>query len=273
MTDEKLFEVLSGILAKVSEEEYPEICEILHSCLDLDEKIVYGFKESIANQLFHADETKVLPACVAEFLMRSYQEQLKQGSADAACNIGALYYTGRAGEQNYKKAVAYYTLAANGGCSQAQENLGYCYYYGRDIPVDYEKAFHYFALGAFDNNLRSLYKIGDMYRNGYYVPKNEVEAFRIYDRCANSLTAELIPVVGADLMMRMGDCYFSGIGTDPDYKKALGYYQQAEHLFFDRLENGDFMIRKCYDRVITRQSEIRKKLESTLPSFEWTRQK
>lgn len=110
------------------------------------------------------------------------------------------------------------------GDGQAQENLGYCYYYGRDMPVDYEKAFHYFALGAFDGHIRSLYKIGDMYRNGYYIPPNEAEAFCIYRRCEETMTEAALPLVGADVMMWLGDCYFSGIGTQVDDKKALEYY-------------------------------------------------
>lgn len=155
------------------------------------------------------------------------------------------------------------------GDGQAQENLGYCYYYGRDMPVDYEKAFHYFALGAFDGHIRSLYKIGDMYRNGYYIPQNEAEAFCIYRRCEETMTEAALLLVGADVMMRLGDCYFSGIGTQVDDKKALEYYQKAERLFFTRLEQGDFLIRNCYDRVIKRQAETRKRLQATLPSYEW----
>lgn len=269
MTNEELYDTLSQIRSELSEEEYPEICGILQDCLAVDDKIVFEDEEYIADQLMDADCSKQLPASVAHFLMSSYHEALKNGNADAACNIGALYYTGRTGEQSYEKAVQYYTIAAEGGCRQAQENLGYCYYYGRNVAVDYEKAFHFFALGAFDGHLRSLYKIGDMYRNGYYVSKNEKEAFRIYDRCVQTMTTAARPVVGADIMMRMGDCYFSGIGTEVDYKEALNYYQQAEQLFFERLESGDFLIRNCYQHVVQRQAEARSKLEATLPSYDW----
>ena len=157
-----------------------------------------------------------------------------------------------------------------GGSRQAQENLGYCYYYGRSIDKDYEKAFHYFALGAFDGHLRSLYKIGDMYRNGYYVEKSEIEAFRIYRHCADTLTEQAVPLVGADIMMRLGDCYYEGIGTDVDYKLALRYYQQAENMFVERLEEGDFLIKGCYEKVVNRQTEVRKAMQNKLPAFEWT---
>ena len=167
--------------------------------------------------------------------------------------------------------VEYYTIAAEGGCRQAQENLGYCFYYGRDMPVDYKKAFHYFALGAFDGHLCSLYKIGDMYRNGYYVDKNEVEAFRIYMHCAQGLNEDNIHLVGADIMMRLGDCFFKGIGTEVDNKQALKYYQLAEQMYYERLESGDFLIKNCYKHVLKNQEEARQKLNDVLSGYEWTK--
>lgn len=236
MTDEKIIGFLKNISDEISEEEYPEIYDILDAKVDFDDGVLYCSEEYLTDLLHEADGAKRLPKSVADFLIKSYSERMENGDADAACDIGALYYTGRCGEQSFKKALEYYTISANGGCRQAQENLGYCYYYGRDTEVDYEKAFHFFALGAFDGHLRSLYKIGDMYRNGYYVKKNEKEAYQIYKRCEETMTDSAVGFVGADVMMRLGDCYFGGIGTDVDYKSALKCYQEAERLFYERLE-------------------------------------
>lgn len=270
MTDEKIIGFLKNISDEISEEEYPEIYDILDAKVDFDDGVLYCSEEYLTDLLHEADGAKRLPKSVADFLIKSYSERMENGDADAACDIGALYYTGRCGEQSFKKALEYYTISANGGCRQAQENLGYCYYYGRDTEVDYEKAFHFFALGAFDGHLRSLYKIGDMYRNGYYVKKNEKEAYQIYKRCEETMTDSAVGFVGADVMMRLGDCYFGGIGTDVDYKSALKYYQEAERMFYERLEEGDYLIRGCYNHVISRQAETRDKLKELLPSFDWT---
>lgn len=273
MDESRLFEILKEILDEIEENEYPEIYGCIATNIDEEFECVFEDAFSIAAQLHQADGTKQLPKCVADFMLEVYEEELNCGNADAACDLGSLYYTGRAGVQDYSKAIKYYTIAANGGSRQAQENLGYCYYYGRDVDVDYEKAFHYFALGAFDGHIRSLYKIGDMYRNGYYVEKNEQEAFYIYRRCLETMPEDAVPLVGADLMMRMGDCYFEGIGTDVDYKIALDCYQKAESLFFDRLAEGDFMIKGCYEKVIARQGESRENLRKALPAFDWVRSK
>ena len=52
------------------------------------------------------------------------------------CSVGKICpycvrYTGRAGDQDYKKAAHYYDMADKEGDRQATENLGYIYYYGR----------------------------------------------------------------------------------------------------------------------------------------------
>lgn len=271
VTDAKAYELLRKISDEVDEWEYPEIFGVVSANIDTELECVCDHAFSIAQQLQESDETKLLPESVWDFLLTVYEGEINCGNADAACNLGALYYTGRAGEQDYSKAIKYYTVAADGGCRQAQENLGYCYYYGRDGEADYEKAFHYFALGAFDGHIRSLYKIGDMYRNGYYVEKNEREAFYIYCRCADTMNGDALPLVGADVMMRLGDCCFEGSGTKTDYKLALEYYQEAERLFYERLTSGDFMIKGCYKKVIDRQAQARARLIEALPDFDWVK--
>lgn len=271
MTDEQAYEMLSDILGTINEDDYPMIYSTILANIDEDEQELYAEVYDIAQQLHESDETKQLPQCVAGFILKVYEQDLAKGNSDAACNIGSLYYTGRCGVQSYRKALEYYTIAADGGCRQAQENLGYCYYYGRDTQVDYEKAFHYFALGAFDGHIRSLYKIGDMYRNGYYVNKNEKEAFIIYCRCLRTMTEIDKLYVGADVMMRIADCYFEGSGTKVDYGEALKYYQKAEDLFYKRLQDGDFLIRGCYEKVIACQNEVRQKMKEKLPDYKWTK--
>ena len=270
MTEERVQDFLKQIVEQVDEGEYPEICRTLSYYQDMDDHYVVEDETELADEFYHCDETKVLPPIIAEFIEEVYLEEIKDKNYAAANNLGALYYTGRIGVQDYTKAMKYYEFAAKGGERQAQENLGYCYYYGRNCEKDYKKAFHYFALGAFDGHLRSLYKIGDMYRNGYYVEKNEQEAYAIYLRCYNTLTEEAIPSVGADILMRLGDCNYDGIGTEIDYGQALHCYQQAELLFFRRLQEGDFLIKRCYEKVIARQQEAREKMKSELPAYDWT---
>lgn len=51
-----------------------------------------------------------------------------------------------------------------------------------------------------------------------------------------------------DAMIRSGDCYYEGIGTEQDYGKALEWYQKVEEhgaeVDMDKLENARKMSRK-----------------------------
>ena len=267
MDGKRVYECIREIL-KTDLGDYPEIQNICIRSIGPEGEL-YAEPGEIADKIYNADAKKQLPPSVANFLIEYYTDEIEAGDYDAACDLGSLCYSGRIGRKDYKQAVEYYTLAADNGCRQAQENLGYCYYYGRDVAVDYEKAFHYFALGAFDGHLRSLYKIGDMYRNGYYVKKDPREAFYIYNRCVETMTDEAIPEVGADVFMRMGDCFSQAIGVDADLQIALMFYQRAEQLFYKRLKEGDYMIKGCYDHSVKAQEEIRKKLQGELPGYDW----
>ena len=271
MTNEKIQLWIDQLIKHINEEEYPDIAEMLELYQEDEYPFYIPDAYEFAGQLYDCDTAKQLPLEVGKFMNEIYLEEIENGNFAAACDLGSLYYTGRIGVQDYTKAMYYYEIAANGGVRQAQENLGYCYYYGRDCEKDYKKAFHYFALGAFDGHIRSLYKIGDMYRNGYYVEKNEMEAYRIYRRCYETMTDEARPLVGADVLMRLGDFAFEGIDEDADYELALRYYQEAEQLFYKRLKDGDFLIKKCYEKVIARQGEVREKMREELPDYSWTK--
>lgn len=263
MTEKTLAQRLRTMAESLREEEYPEICAVLTK--SDEETDAYA----VAGWLHNADGAKLLPRCVAEFLLETYSAELESGNTDAACDLGSLYYTGRAGEQSYAKAIHYYKIAADGGCAQAQENLGYCYYYGRDTAVDYAQAFHYFALGAFRGEVCSLYKIGDMYRYGYFVARDELEAFALYRRCEERMAET--KQLRAEVMLRLADCFFEGVGTERNDRAALYYYQQAERLFYDRVAEGEFLLKSSYEKCIERQNECRRRLEDAMPSFDWTR--
>ncbi len=269
MTTEKALQKIKEICETLSAEEYPELLEEIYDSVSSDFDCLFDEPFSMAERFMDTVTAKQMHPLAAAFVKEVFEEEINNGNAAAACDLGSLYYTGRIGEQSFVKAVELYTLAAEGGDRQAAENLGYCYYYGRDVKVDYEKAFHYFALGAFDGHLVSLYKIGDMYRNGYFVKKNETEAFYIYTRCMDTMNETALSFCGAEIHMRIADCYFYGIGTEKDLEAAISAYQKAEGLFRQRIKGGDFFLRKSYEHCIKAQAEIRHSLEAELPAYEW----
>ena len=268
MTEKTLYKKLTDILETIDTEKYSDITSIIECNIE-DDGTVYMDAFALAYELHNADGAEILPKEVADLLIEIYLEEIENNNPAAMTNLGSLYYTGRCGEQNYEKAVKYYTMADKHGERQATENLGYCYYYGRTGEVDYKKAYHYFVKGALDNHLNSLYKIGDMYKNGYYVEKDEKEAFYIYNHCYEQMTEICAEMIGADICMRMGNVYYYGIGTEKNYELALRYYQEAEQYYYRKINRGDYFAKKGLKGVIEKQNEIRKILLGNLPSFDW----
>ena len=232
----------------------------------LFEKMETGSEMSayeLATALAECDKGRTMPRALFAFIVELYKEAIEGDNLDAMNDLGALYYNGRGCEQDYKKAVAYYEMAAARGHRCAQENLGYCHYYGRSVPVDYEKAFHYFALGAFEGSTVSLYKIGDMYLNGYYVEKNPVEAFRIYSRCLECLPDELATEAGGSILLRLGDCYLNGLGTMPDPQTALRAYTLAEERLRKQVLAGEKTYETSLQAAIEGKEKAKEKLTAT----------
>ena len=82
--------------------------------------------------------------------------------------LGGWYYE----QRQFDLAEEYYLMAASLEYVDAYECLGYIYYYGRVGQPDYKKAFHYYKLASDKGNLVASYKLADMYKNGYYVSKD-----------------------------------------------------------------------------------------------------
>ncbi|MBR2668905.1 MAG: sel1 repeat family protein [Solobacterium sp.] len=203
------------------------------------------------NNIFSYIRKDPMPPVVRELVEDILLQGINQGSGVAACNLGALYYTGQIGEQSYSKAMELYEIAADSGDIQAIENLGYCYYYGRDCEVDYAKAFECFSKGAFQGRVTSLYKIGDMYKNGFHVSQNLNEAFQIYSHCIDIINHEDdAKEYDADVYVRYADCYANGIGCEQDPLTALYWAQRAEYKFRVRESKNDPFARHGVDWAV-----------------------
>lgn len=256
-----IYTELQDIATMIDVELYPETAACLHQLLVMD---TLPSAYDIATDLREKDAAEELPDFLFDFYVALYKSAIGEGDAEAMNDLGALYYEGRGRAPDYKKAVCLYEMAALNGSRTAQENLGYCFYYGRNVAVDYEKAFHFFLMGALDGHLISLYKIGDMYQNGYYVQKNEIEAFRIYERCMQTMTEEAEREVAGPVFLRLGNCFLYGKGTDVNYETAMICFQKAEFYLYNMVKGGENMYRKSLDRAFAGQLEARKRLMEAL---------
>ena len=84
-------------------------------------------------------------------------------------HLGGYYYEIR----RFDFALKYYDMAASFDYDPAYECLGYIWYYGRTGKRDFKKAFEYFSRLMEKGDFVATYKVVDMYRNGYYVEKNQ----------------------------------------------------------------------------------------------------
>lgn len=83
--------------------------------------------------------------------------------------LGGVYYD----LKRFDLALKYYEMAAAYDYDEAYECLGYIWYYGRTGEKDYKKAFEYFSKMMNKGHLVATYKVADMYKNGYYVEKSQ----------------------------------------------------------------------------------------------------
>ncbi len=262
MTEEELLQRLKEIDDFVSGDEYPQTHQLLNFARMHDFETEFRAPMDFALLFQEADTNLPMPAVVGDFLIDVYQEEVENGSAEAANNLGALYYSGRGGVTDYNKALELYALAAARGDVAASDNLGFFYY----DDGEYEKAFQYFAIGAFTGRLISMCMIGDMYRYGRYVEKNEKEAFSIYCQAfqENHIRSdedgeqEEDPCF-AELLMRLGDCFAQGIGTEVNEERALYLYQNASIMFLWRRNPN-----QNYQYCVMQADAMRKNLEEAL---------
>ena len=228
-------------------------------------------------QLVFSDPKKPIPPVMAKLLEYVYGMAIENQDASRIHNYGTLFYDGRIGTQDFKKAAYLYEMGAKLGCPNSLCGLGYIFYYGRTGKVDYEKAYKYFSKSAFrDKDATSLYKVGDMYKNGYYVDKDVVTAFKIYEQSFALFEKtkdryDYDPSANADAAFRLGDCYLNGIGIEVDLMKALKYLQLAERGFIERVSNGDYFLRKMLKATVEKENECRQKLSADIPDEDWAK--
>ena len=92
--------------------------------------------------------------------------------------LGGYYYQ----EKHFDLALKYYEMAASFDYDPAYECLGYIWYYGRTGERDYKKAFGYFSRLMDKGHPVATYKVADMYKNGYYVERDQAKYEEIIEK-------------------------------------------------------------------------------------------
>lgn len=148
-------------------------------------------------------------------------------------DLGGYYY----GKKIFDLAEKYYLLADEYDYEEAAACLGYIYYYGRTGSPDYKKAFECFSKSAKLGNIQSYYKVADMYKNGYYVEKDYEKYVGMIEKLWLMLGGDrsnhyLVPEVGTRLAAIRGKQ-----GRTED---AVRLYQKARKSLEGRLKRSSF---------------------------------
>jgi hypothetical protein len=116
-------------------------------------------------------------------IAKAIRQLAENGDADAQNALGGAYYIGdvspfRVGQDD-KKAVKWWTKAAEQGNDFAQCGLGHMYSKGRGVVQDYNEAARWYTKAAEQGRVvLAQSALGLMYAKGQGVPQDYVEAYK-----------------------------------------------------------------------------------------------
>lgn len=194
------------------------------------------------------------------------------GDMEAALDLGGYYY----GKKMYDLAYKYYSMAADANIPYAWVDSGYIWYYGRIGERDYKKAYECFdkavkiltglstedeafydnkrkvkldSCEAYDAYINAVYKIADMYHSGHYVEKDFNRYAWMINHLIKLISGSKLWIVPdyhlPELELRQAEILLK---TKNDKKSALDLLQDARErmamrLFYDPFF-GNFSIMK-----------------------------
>ena len=151
--------------------------------------------------------------------------------------------------------------------------LARIYLEGAGVDQDYKKAVEYFTLAATYGDAESLYELGMCHLLGQGVARDEVRAFEHFGVAARKSESSLNYLLkhanegNAEASYQAGQLFECGEGVKRDFEKAWDYYRKAE-----RLAKAQFALgRLCENRPIScfdNASDIKKCYEDALFWYE-----
>lgn len=164
-------------------------------------------------------------SCDDKKALEWYTKAAEQGHIRAQEQVAYIYRKGKVVERSYEKYVEWMTKAANQGSAEAQQSLGVFYDKGADgVPQNYELAAMWFEKAAEQGKVEATYKLGEYYYWGNGVPENNEKAIEWYKKAAEG---DVHYVATINAQWRMGEIYENGNGVDVDLEVAADWYNRA----------------------------------------------
>lgn len=139
-------------------------------------------------------------------------------TGDQLLEMAIRYRDGNGVESDSKKAIAYFTAAAEKGSPFALTQLGVYYIEGRGVEKNIEKGLAMVTQAVEKGELRAFFLLGNCYIEGKFVEKNDTKAFDIFK--SGSYRGDVACILA------LAQCYLYGLGTNQDPDKALEYCQR-----------------------------------------------
>jgi TPR repeat protein len=163
----------------------------------------------------------VLASCGTVVMTRADLEaKAKAGDASAQFELGAVYHDGTGEEKDFKKAIEWFTKAANQGDVRAQFNIGVMYYMGESVKQDFDIARGWFEKAAAKNNARAEFNLGVMYYRGEGVKQDFKKAMEYFTQAALQNFNEA--------QFNLGVMYAKGEGIEVDMGRAYAWFSVAK---------------------------------------------
>ncbi len=165
-----------------------------------------------------------------------YSKAAVQGHPRAQFNMGVCYDGGLGVNRDAKTAAAWYYASARQGFMHAQFNLGGCYFTGKGVQQSYSEALKWFRLAAEQGDASAQQSVGIILLNGLGVESNPIEGVQWVTKAAEQGLS--------DAQYSMGICCEKGICDDPDgsahwfLKAAKQNNNQAQYKMGQYYENG-----------------------------------
>ena len=214
----------------------------------------YIAEHHMGNPKTEAEAAKWLDLAVEKL-----ETMAREGNADAMYLLGEFYGREDLSSMDQQESERWYLMAANTyraaaetGDSEAQFRLGLCYANGHGVTKSEEEAFGLYKLAAESGHHKAQFSLGSCYMHGEGIEADAEEGIRWYKLAADQGDAIAHTALGryfqsvADYekalthfliaaedgysiaQIRLGDCYYDGIGTAQDREEAMKWYRLAE---------------------------------------------
>lgn len=140
---------------------------------------------------------------------------------EAQHDLATLYASGRNVPQDFKRAVYWFSRAADGGVANAHYNLGVMFQQGLGVRKDVKKALGWYKSASELGHPEAMYNLGIAYIEGVGTKRDIEKGASYFRRAANAGVAQAA--------YNLGVLYESNFLGEIDLPKALEWYKTAQN--------------------------------------------